>query len=334
MRKFWARLLSLFKKDSVDPPAEAEIKATSHETDKKISQDALKKTESTSVASKNIFLSEEIKAFHKGLTRRSQVMALDELQPDDRIFLSGIIKKLKDNSFAIPLLPQAAIQISKLIGNPNSKITEYVRILAMDPSLSMEILKTANSAFYGFASQTQSIRDAVVRIGFTQTRGLLMVVHLKGKVLSGGVFHKEAEWLSDFSMKLAHLGRLLAPALGLKSEGAFTKGLLMHLEYFVILGAVSDISKDRKQGIQPTETGLFEAFKRFGPRIRELAAKKWDLEELLMSSEGQTDMDRNFLELRGAMVSFLANEPLNETIAGLPRERVEKCLVKAVGIDN
>lgn len=273
--------------------------------------------------------------FYKGLiSPPGQLIDLENLQGDDRIFFSGIIRKLKDNTFAIPVLPQAAIQISKLIGNPNSKISEYVRILAGDPSLSMEVLRTANSAFYGFSTQTQSIRDAVVRIGFVQIRGLLMVAHLKGKVLSGGIFHKEAEWLSDFSMKLAHLGRLLAPSLGMKSDAAFTKGLLTHLEHFVILGTISEISKGHKKDLQPSETGLFEAFKRFGPKIRQLAAQKWDLEELLLADEAGSDLDQRFNELRQSMISFLAKEPLAGTIAGLPKDKVEKCLIKVVEIKN
>jgi HD-like signal output (HDOD) protein len=270
----------------------------------------------------------ETREFLLGLVIPTDPADLQDLAPDDRVFLAGILKKLKGGKLEIPVLPQAALQIARLLGNPNTQTAEYVRVLAADPALSVEVLRLANSAYYGFANPARSVRDAVVRVGLNQIRGLLVVAHLKSKVLQGGIFHREAGWLADLSMALAQLGRLLAPQLGLEPDVAFTRGLLMHVEHFVVLGTVADVSKEHRKKIEPTEDALFEAFRRFGPRVRALAARVWDLEGFFEAPQEQDELDPLYADLRRALVAHWAGEedPEAESLARIPAARLQDAL--------
>jgi hypothetical protein len=158
--------------------------------------------------------------FLSGVVTPCEPLDLQGLPGDDRIFLSGILRKVNENRLEIPVLPRAALEISRLLANPDSNLTEFVRILNDDPALSVDVLRAANSAYYGFSAPARSIRDALARVGVGQIRALLVVAHLKGKVLKGGSFQKEAGWLSELSSTLAAVGKTLAPHLGLTGDEA------------------------------------------------------------------------------------------------------------------
>lgn len=265
-------------------------------------------------------------AFLVSLCSAGEAADLQSLAPDDRIFLSGILKRIRENQLAIPLLPQAALEISRLLANANSHIDEFVRVLEADPSLSVEVLRIANSAFYGFSAPTQSVLNAVRRIGLNQIRGLIIVAHLHGKVLQGGGFQAEAGVLVELSMALAQLGHDLADWLGLSPDGAYTRGILSHVEHFVIMGAASDVSRDHQRRIAPTREGILEAFRRCGPTVRELAAKAWDLEALMLDAPAGAPVRASLGQLERALVSDWTGEPLAFQVEGLPPERLAAAL--------
>jgi HD-like signal output (HDOD) protein len=172
----------------------------------------------------------------------------------------------------------------------------------------VDVLRVANSAYYGFASGAKSIRDALARIGMGQIRALLVVSHVKGKVLRGGSLHREAAWLSELSSGLAAVGKAVAPRLGLSTDEAFTKGLLFHLEHFLILATASEVSREHQRRICPTLPCLREAFWRFGPQVRTLAARAWELEDLLPRTNENDPFARRYVELRRALVAFWSGE--------------------------
>jgi HD-like signal output (HDOD) protein len=251
----------------------------------------------------------EAARFLAGIATPCSDADLQELSADDRVFLSGILKRLRENRLEIPILPRAALEISRLLANPQSNLTDFVRVLTADPALSVDVLRIANSAYYGFSGKARSIREALVRIGRAQVRGLLVVSHLRSKVLQGGQLHREAGWLSELCSGLAHLGRALASPLGLRPDEAFTRGLLFHVEHFLVLGTNAEVSKQLQRRIHPSEGCLEQAFWRFGPKIRELAARAWTLDDLLES--GQEDrIGARYAELRQALVaSWTGSEP-------------------------
>ena len=144
--------------------------------------------------------------------------------------------------------------------------------------------------------------SAVVRIGMNQLQGLLMVAHLRSKIMGSGAFETEAALLSALSLPLGHLARELHRELEGSEDGSFTRGLLMHVEHFVIMGALSDISKDQRRKLHPSPEALLDAFQRFGPQIRNLVAGAWKVEEILMDGEEYAESFSRFEDLRRAYV--------------------------------
>jgi hypothetical protein len=102
----------------------------------------------------------------------------------------------------------------------------------------------------------------------------------------------------------------------------------MHVEHFVVLGTVADVSKEHRKKIEPTEDALFEAFRRFGPRVRALAARVWDLEGFFEAPQEQDELDPLYADLRRALVAHWAGEedPEAESLARIPAARLQDAL--------
>lgn len=241
-------------------------------------------------------------AFLAELVEPRPEINLQGLSPEDRLFVSGVMKKVREKQLHVPVLPQAAMQISKLLADPNSDARGFAKVLEADPALSVDVLRIANSAFYGFSQQTNSVKDAVIRIGLTQLRGLIIVTHLQGKILQGGVFRRESEWVVDLSMAVAQLAQSLAQPLGLVKDEAFTRGVLSHVEYFVIMGAAADISREHHKRLQPTPGALLDTIHLCGENVRRLAGQQWQLGTLMDGDSTDDGTARQYRQLRAALV--------------------------------
>jgi len=270
----------------------------------------------------------DAREFYAGLLSAEPAADLQALGVEDRVFVSGVLKLLREKRMQVPVMPQAALEISRLLSDPAASASRFAKVLETDPALSMDVLRIANSAYYGFGSATTSVRTAVVRIGLTQLRGLIIVTHLHGKVLQGGSLARQAGWLSELSLALAHLGQLLAPELGVRPDAAFTRGVLTHVEHFVILGAVAEVSREHKRKVQPTGQGLREAFARCGANVRELAAREWGLEAVLLGAEGEDELSQRFSELRGALLANWLGDGETPAVTGIAPERLADALRK------
>ncbi len=238
------------------------------------------------------------------------------------------MKRVQDNTLEIPVLPGTAIEVSRLLAEPTSSLADFVKAIESDPALSVSVLRTANSAFYGLSVPTGSLRDAVFRIGLSQLRTIVILSHLQDKVLQTGLFENEVQWLSDLSLALAHLGQQLAPELGMDRSSAFTRGTLWHLEHFLIMGTLAEVARQHHNNILPSWQCLHEAFFRFGPKIRELAARTWELEDLLNPDGGGDTAAVRYGQLQHALVAQWAGSDLPMEIDWIPRERLAEALVK------
>lgn len=76
--------------------------------------------------------------------------------------LNQILSKVK----AFPTMPEAGARMLSLLEEPDTEISEIEEILRYDPGLTANILKLANSAYFGIPSKIGSLKQAVVVLGF------------------------------------------------------------------------------------------------------------------------------------------------------------------------
>lgn len=77
---------------------------------------------------------------------------------------SECITKL-ESCTSLPSPPKVALQIIQMVKNPEIEIDDVVQVLALDPALSVKILRLANSPLYGQGKKVANLQKAIMVIG-------------------------------------------------------------------------------------------------------------------------------------------------------------------------
>lgn len=79
----------------------------------------------------------------------------------------------------LPALPETATRLEAIYHNPDSSFDDMVKVLELDPLLTADILKAANSPLYGFTREINSITQAVGLFGMGTIRGFALAMITK-----------------------------------------------------------------------------------------------------------------------------------------------------------
>ncbi len=122
----------------------------------------------------------------------------------------------------LPAMPTVVAEALNIIKNPNSNINELSGVISKDMSLTSQILKLVNSAYYGFPQQITTINKAMALLGLNKIKSLIMSVALKPMLMSNG---GKALW--EHSIRCAVACEHIAKSLNtLDPDEAFVVGLL------------------------------------------------------------------------------------------------------------
>ncbi len=91
-----------------------------------------------------------------------------------------IIQTLKD----VPAMPNVIIKALNIIKDDTAGSKELSEIMSYDQALTAQVLKLVNSAYYGFAQEITSIKNAIALLGMTQTKNIVIAVALKPMLTS------------------------------------------------------------------------------------------------------------------------------------------------------
>lgn len=137
---------------------------------------------------------------------------------------------------AIPTLPQVMHRILETLENDSSSAQDITRILECDHAISARVLRLANSAFYGLRYKADTIRKAVVVLGFDAVRMLALATSVFGALNRQDqfAFSPEDFWLH--SLGTAKAAQLLVKKSGgnTSHDGCFTAGLLHDLGKYIL----------------------------------------------------------------------------------------------------
>lgn len=87
-----------------------------------------------------------------------------------KISLEGLIQQVDD----VPVLPNVVYQVMALTEDPHSTIQDLEQVILQDQSLTARILRLANSAYYGYPRKISTLSEAVVLLGFSTMRNIVL----------------------------------------------------------------------------------------------------------------------------------------------------------------
>lgn len=138
----------------------------------------------------------------------------------------------------LPAMPASVSSVVAACDDQDVTVGQLSQVILRDQSLTANILRLANSAFYGHARGVTTITEAVVLLGFSAIRSLAISSHAS-RLLSGplpGYGMREGE-LWRHSLAVAFTARRLAVEVHLAPvEEAFVAGLLHDVGKTILSG--------------------------------------------------------------------------------------------------
>lgn len=130
---------------------------------------------------------------------------------------------------SFPTLPVVAIEVLELTESPDVSMSEIGKVVENDPALSVKILRTVNSSFYGLSKPCPTIHRAITYLGLQVVKSLVLGFSLVDTFsddrFRDGVFDLESHW--RYSIYTAISAKQLAASVpGVDEDQAFTLGLL------------------------------------------------------------------------------------------------------------
>lgn len=135
-----------------------------------------------------------------------------------------------------PTLPEVMTRILQAVGSEDSSAADITNLLESDHAISARVLRLANSAFYGLRVRADSIRRAVIVIGFDAVKNLALATSAFDSLSKHKQFALEPHDFWKHSLGTAKAAQVLCVRLG--HPGAkdicFTAGLLHDVGKFLL----------------------------------------------------------------------------------------------------
>lgn len=132
-------------------------------------------------------------------------------------------------------LPDAYIRLREVMESENASMADAAEVLSLDPALAARILRMANSAYYGFRSQVDTISRAASLLGMQKIHDLALAAGVSEAV--NGISNELMD-INTFWYRSVHCGLLaqtIAEGAGLRNgETLFARGLLHDIGHLVL----------------------------------------------------------------------------------------------------
>lgn len=144
-------------------------------------------------------------------------------------------QSLVENVLQLISLPEIYLRLQQTIDDPMHTREQVAEIVAFDPSLSLRVLRIANSSYYSFPREIETVAAAVGIIGELDLRNMVLATSVVGSMnaLNYKGVKIDEFWLH--SMRCGINARLIAKTLGgFNPEILFLAGILHDLGILII----------------------------------------------------------------------------------------------------
>lgn len=162
--------------------------------------------------------------------------------------------ELAQKSSRLFSLPDIYLRLSKLLKDDNASVDQMAELIALDAALSGRLLKIANSSFYNFPTQIETIPRAITLIGSNELSNLVLATSVASsfKGVPEDLIDMDSFWRHnvDTGLVARHLGKT---AKLVDVERLFVMGLLHSIGKLIVLNAKPDLARE---AITPDQTQL------------------------------------------------------------------------------
>ncbi len=120
-------------------------------------------------------------------------------------------------AMAIPQMPMPVQKVLAYLGNPQADLRQLAKIIEYDPGLTVNVLRVANSSYFGGGGKVTTVKDALMRLGLHRIYQL---------VIASGVAPFTRFEIKGYGLRP---GELLEHSVAVATASETTAGLLVNI---------------------------------------------------------------------------------------------------------
>ncbi len=128
----------------------------------------------------------------------------------------------------IPTLPDTSAEILALIDDDNTSIETISQFVEQDQALALQILKYANSPFFGTIRKVSSVKHAIVVIGLGEVKSMLLAFTIQQFFATSSKDEKNRKKFWKHSLVCSHVANYLARSFQYKKDSTIFISALIH----------------------------------------------------------------------------------------------------------
>ncbi len=186
-----------------------------------------------------------------------------------------ILQKTENGHFVLPVLPKIVREVDGLVRRPDTTIEDLALAIERDSVISVKVLATANSPFYRTDEQINSIRETIPRLGFKETRNLILTIANKSLYNVKNKYYKQLlQDLWNHSLTCAHCAKAIAEYKQFNDvDGYYTAGLIHDVGKTVFFRFLSDMNIDNASF---SESDIVSGTEKHNPDMTDIVLRHWE----------------------------------------------------------
>ncbi len=250
-------------------------------------------------------------------------------------------RELAQGVSQLTALPDVCIQVNRMTEDDRHSAEEMARVIGRDPGLTSQLLRIANSAYYGLASRVETVTRAITVIGNRELRDLVLATSVINRFSD---LAEDQQLLEDYwrhSVQVGCLARVLArgaAARVLHGERLFVAGLLHDIGRLVMAVRIPELLRVMNALAHAQRLPMWEAerlvFDLDHCEVGEALLAEWELPALLRETAAlhHRPLEATHFPLEVALVhvaDWLARgegevDPAVWTVTGLDERRARR----------
>jgi len=217
------------------------------------------------------------------------VTSAPKAAPSVREAIVGIVELYKKGNVSLPVLPQVIQNVERVLNEPHSDTEDLANVIKKDSVITIRLLAVANSPFYRGTEQITDVSQAIPRLGFKETRSIVMAIANKSQYqVDNREFKTLMEALWTHSAASAYCAKSIAQKLRLPEvEKLFLMGLVHDIGSVFLIKNLSDISVEKNVSFNHEEIlkGVQDTHLQFGGAI----LKRWGFDQSFVEVAAEHD---------------------------------------------
>ena len=237
----------------------------------------------------------EIDQLFTGMLININTITENPVSKSEKLTLEAIRKKYLSSNFSelhVPRLPSVIPKVMHALRDKNTDVTTLAKILSSDVSLVADVIRLANSAYFGRGITYDSLDQAIVNIGFNGIKQMVFSAAFKPILnnKSGYYSNYSSRYLWDKSVNAGLMNESAANTLRLERFHAYLAGLIAQSGMTLIIKEL-DTHFDGTES--PSNMQFIDQLNRYALEVSISLSKQWQFpEQVTQALEEQVTFDK------------------------------------------